>query len=54
MQGDVSFTFDIRIDIEQFCLRMCKATMYDKKMSLQLLAFMVNSYVIISQKKLPF
>ena len=54
MQGDVSFTFDIRIDIEQFCLRMCKATMYDKKMSLQLLAFRVNSYVIISQKNLPF
>lgn len=34
MQGDVSFTFDIRIDIEQFCPRMCKAIMYDKKMSL--------------------
>ena len=28
--------------------------MYNKNMSLQLLAFKVNSYVIISQKNLPF
>ena len=28
--------------------------MYNKNMSLQLLVFKVNSYVIISQKDLPF
>ena len=28
--------------------------MYNKNMSFQLLAFKVNSYVIISQKNLPF